>query len=48
MAMFCMKISPQLFQLSTKLSYISCKLKTCTSFDDVQTQNLAQLELEYL
>jgi len=48
MAMFCMKVSLQLFQLSTKLSYNSCKLKTFTSFDDVRTQNLAQLELEYL
>ena len=48
MVMFCMKISIQLFQLSTELSYISCKLKTFTSVDDVRTQNLAQLELKYL
>jgi len=48
MAMFCIKISLQLFQLSIKLSYNSCKLKTFTSFDDVRTQNLAQLQLEYL
>jgi len=47
MAILCIKISPQLFQLSTKLSYNSCKLKTFTSFDRVRTQNLAQLELQY-
>jgi len=43
-----MKICLQLFQLSIKLSYNNCKLKTFTSFDEVRTQNLAQLELEYL
>ena len=48
MAIFCMKISIQLFQLSTKFSYISCELKTFTSVYEVRTQNLAQVELEYL